>query len=159
MGIFETTRRMDQRDEDEMTSLRREDLRRRLQARRLDLQRELDVKLRNVRTLNDDERGQGGGADEGDSSSADLQQDLDIALIEMRAEVLGRVQDALARLERGTYGYCAECSSEIAENRLDALPFAVRCRECEEARENADQRSRRLLASDPAPFRGPGTYS
>ena len=53
---------------------------------------------------------------------------------------------ALARLEQGTYGNCFDCGEEIAEKRLRALPFAVRCKDCEEARENAEQRERQVAA-------------
>ena len=49
---------------------------------------------------------------------------------------------ALRRLEDGSYGDCFECGDEISEARLRALPFAVRCKECEEARETAEQRER-----------------
>ena len=50
------------------------------------------------------------------------------------------------RLEQGDYGYCFDCGEEIAEKRLRALPFAVRCKDCEEAREVAEQRQRQLVA-------------
>jgi DnaK suppressor protein len=50
----------------------------------------------------------------------------------------------LARLEEGRYGLCFECGDEISEARLRALPFAVRCKDCEEAREIAAQRERTL---------------
>jgi len=52
------------------------------------------------------------------------------------------VDAALRRLEEGTYGDCFECGDEIAEARLRALPFAVRCKDCEEARETAERRER-----------------
>ena len=39
-----------------------------------------------------------------------------------------------------------ECGEEIAEKRLRALPFAVRCKDCEEAREVAERRERQLAA-------------
>jgi len=48
----------------------------------------------------------------------------------------------LRRLEEGTYGRCFECGEEIAEKRLRALSFAVRCKDCEEIRELAKQRER-----------------
>ena len=54
----------------------------------------------------------------------------------------GEALEALARLEQGNYGNCFDCGEEIAEKRLRALPFAVRCKDCEEARENAEQRER-----------------
>ena len=53
----------------------------------------------------------------------------------MKAETLNKINEALARLEDGRYGLCFECGDEIAEARLRALPFAVRCKDCEEARE------------------------
>ena len=54
----------------------------------------------------------------------------------MKAETLSKINEALARLEEGAYGYCFECGQEISQQRLRALPFAVRCKDCEEAREN-----------------------
>jgi len=57
-------------------------------------------------------------------------------------ETLHRIEEALERLEEGTFGYCFECGDEIEERRLRALPFAVRCKDCEEARETAERRER-----------------
>ena len=51
-----------------------------------------------------------------------------------------------SRLDQGDYGNCFDCGEEIAEKRLRALPFAVRCKDCEEARENAQQRERQVAA-------------
>jgi DnaK suppressor protein len=62
----------------------------------------------------------------------------------MKAETLTKINDALNRLEEGTYGYCAECGGEISDKRLRALPFAVRCKECEEGRELAAEREKAL---------------
>ena len=63
---------------------------------------------------------------------------------EQQAETLNKINEALARLEGGRYGFCYECGEEISEARLRALPFAVRCKDCEEARENAVNRERML---------------
>ena len=62
----------------------------------------------------------------------------------MNPQTLNKVNEALRRLDEGTYGNCFECGDEIAEARLRALPFAVRCKDCEEARETAEQRERLL---------------
>ena len=43
--------------------------------------------------------------------------------------------EALRRLVEGTYGVCADCGGDIPEARLDALPEAPRCLECQSARE------------------------
>ena len=82
--------------------------------------------------------------DAGESSEADIQEDIEFALIQMKAETLNKITEALARLEEGSYGYCFECGAEISEQRLRALPFAVRCKDCEEAREMAVRRERQL---------------
>jgi DnaK suppressor protein len=62
----------------------------------------------------------------------------------MKSETLTKIDAALRRLEEGTYGDCFECGDQISEARLRALPFAVRCKDCEEARETAEQRERAM---------------
>ena len=69
-----------------------------------------------------------GGAVEGE---------IDLALTQLRAEMLHRVAAAISRLEEGNYGSCVECDGEIPEARLKAMPFAIRCRTCESAKEEA----------------------
>jgi len=64
----------------------------------------------------------------------------------MKSETLNKIDAALRRLEENTYGDCFECGDEISQARLRALPFAVRCKDCEEAREVAEQRERQLAA-------------
>ena len=80
--------------------------------------------------------------DAGESSEVDIQEDIEFALIQMKAETLTKINEALGRLEEGTYGYCSDCGGEISEKRLRALPFAVRCKECEESREVATEREK-----------------
>jgi DnaK suppressor protein len=82
--------------------------------------------------------------DAGESSEADIQEDIEFALIQMKAETLTKINDALARLEDGAYGYCSDCGGEISDKRLRALPFAVRCKDCEEGREIAVEREKVL---------------
>jgi DnaK suppressor protein len=49
---------------------------------------------------------------------------------------LEMVREALGRLEEGTYGICGRCGREIAPARLEALPFARYCIECQEIVDN-----------------------
>ncbi|HEY0220885.1 MAG TPA: TraR/DksA C4-type zinc finger protein [Candidatus Paceibacterota bacterium] len=72
----------------------------------------------------------------------DLEEDVALSILQMKAGILNRVKDALGRLEYGDYGDCTECGEEIQEARLRALPFAVRCKDCEEQREISDRRER-----------------
>jgi len=122
------------------------ELKQMLDDRRRELQNEVQGKMRDVRA-----EGSWGGKmnevlDAVESSEADIQEDIEFALIQMKAETLNKVNDAMKRLDDGDYGYCFECGSEIAEKRLRALPFAVRCKDCEEAREVAEQRERQMAA-------------
>ena len=128
---------------DRMARSRYAELSKMLHERRSQLQAEVQGKMRDVRA-----EGLSGKMSEVldavESSEADIQEDIEFALIQMKSETLTKVNDALARLEHGNYGYCFECGEEIAEKRLRALPFAVRCKDCEAAREAAEQRQRQL---------------
>src|SRR6266516_2196026 len=128
------------------TRSRYSELKQMLTERRRELQAEVQGKMRGVR-----EEGTWGGKlnevlDAVESAEADIQEDLEFALVQMKSETLNKINDALGRLEQGTYGNCFDCGEEIAEKRLRALPFAVRCKDCEEARETAEQRERQLAA-------------
>ena len=127
-----------------MARSRYTELKRMLQERRGELQAQVKGKMRDVRA-----EGTWGGKlndvlDAVESSEADIQEDLEFALIQMKSETLNKVNDALTRLEQGDYGNCFECGDEIAEKRLRALPFAVRCKDCEEAKEVAERRERQM---------------
>jgi DnaK suppressor protein len=121
------------------------ELRRILEERRRGILSEVHEKMRDVRT--EAAKGEGQGVlDAAESSEADIQDDIEFALIQMKSETLQKIEEALTRLEDGTYGYCFECGDEISERRLRALPFAVRCKDCEETREVAQQRERQLAS-------------
>jgi DnaK suppressor protein len=89
--------------------------------------------------------------DTADSSERDGREDTELGLIQLKIETLQRINEALSRLRHGTYGYCVDCRSRISESRLRALPFAARCRECEEARERAERSVRAGAARQRVP--------
>ena len=129
-----------------MSPTRYSELKQMLDDRQRELQAQVTGRMRDVR-----EEGTWGGKlnevlDAVESSEADIQEEIEFALIQMKSETLNKINDALARLERGDYGYCFDCAEEIAEKRLRALPFAVRCKDCEEARETAEKRQRQLTS-------------
>ena len=123
-------------------SQRYEELRTILEDRRREIQSEVQSRMKDVRA----DTGQAGVVDDVETSESDIQDEIEFALIQMKAETLHRINEALERLEEGTYGRCFECGEEIEPRRLRALPFAVRCKDCEEAREIAEQRQRQLTA-------------
>ena len=118
---------------------RHSELKRMLEDRRRELMHEVQGRIRDVRTEGVKDREV---LDQGESSEVDIQEDIEFALIQMKSETLNKINEALRRTEEGSYGNCFECGDEIAHARLRALPFAVRCKDCEEARENAEQRER-----------------
>jgi len=120
---------------------RYDDLRKILEDRRREIVAEVQGRMRDVRSEGNNPK-LNEVFDAGESSEADIQEDIELALIQMKSETLQRISEALKRLEDGKYGFCFECGEEIAEQRLRALPFAVRCKDCEEAREVAEQRER-----------------
>lgn len=64
------------------------------------------------------------------------------ALIRMLDSRMAEIDGALSRLQDGSYGTCADCSTEIPPRRLEALPFATLCVNCQSV---ADKRGRRAL--------------
>src|SRR6266498_1128243 len=99
--------------EQQMSESRYTELKQMLQARRREIQAEVQGKMRGVR-----EEGTWGGKlnevlDAVESAEADIQEDLEFALVQMKSETLNKITDALARLEQGDYGYCYDCGSEI----------------------------------------------
>ena len=121
---------------------RYDELKQMLEERQRELVAEVQGKIRGVRA--DGAEKPHDVMDQGETSEVDIQEDIELALIQMKAETLNKINEALARLEDGRYGLCFECGDEISEARLRALPFAVRCKDCEEAREIAAQRERSM---------------
>ena len=122
---------------------RYDELKRMLEDRRREILNEVQSKIKDVRSEGTANLSTG-VVDAEETSVSDIQEDIELALIQMKAETLTRVNAALERLNAGSYGRCNECGDEISPQRLRALPFAVRCKDCEEARENAMQRERQM---------------
>jgi DnaK suppressor protein len=87
------------------------------------------------------------GLDETEHAEAHVQEDIEVALIQMKRDTIRQVEASLVRLEAGHYGHCSECRAEIPQSRLRAVPFALRCRTCEESREQLAAEERRAAAS------------
>ena len=130
---------------------RYDELKRMLEDRRREILNEVQSKIKDVRTEGTANLTTG-VVDAEETSVSDIQEDIELALIQMKAETLTRVNEALERLNAGNCGRCNECGDEISPQRLRALPFAVRCKDCEEAREIAAQRERQLSRRSSSSF-------
>ena len=127
--------------EQKIPSGRYDELKGILEERRREIMSEVQGRMRDVRAEGAGSAVQG-VLDAAESSELDIQDEIEFALIQMKAETLNKIEEALRRLEEGTFGHCFECGEEVSEKRLRALPFAVRCKDCEEAREIKQQRDR-----------------
>jgi len=129
--------------DDPARGARDHELREFLLHRRRQLQHALEARVQDIRDGHAS-RATDGVLDLIESSDIYGQEDLDYALAELEGEMVGRIDEALCRLDAGVYGVCADCGGPIAVSRLRALPFAVRCRSCEETRETRDRERARV---------------
>ena len=67
------------------------------------------------------------------AASQVFEQQRDLALRDRASQHLAQVDAALARLDAGAFGLCLRCGTEIAPGRLEALPWAAHCINCQTA--------------------------
>ena len=68
---------------------------------------------------------------QGDVATVTFDRELDYTLEENEERVIGAIDAALMRIDDGTYGRCASCGESINGERLEALPWATLCIECQ----------------------------
>ena len=100
---------------------------------------EIDSELRAEREGNKDE-----GMDTYDLASEERDREINFILSDRERVKLKQIDDALERLDDGTYGVCESCGLEIAEERLEAMPFTRLCRDCQQDEEREAKSQRRL---------------
>jgi RNA polymerase-binding protein DksA len=71
----------------------------------------------------------------GDVATVTLDREIDYTLEENEERVLAAIDDALKRIENGTFGTCRTCGQPIAIERLDALPYSTQCIDCKRKEE------------------------
>lgn len=70
--------------------------------------------------------------DEQDNVDRHIEREMDFALLAMQSRMLRGIDLALERVRQGEGAECSECGTGISAARLRALPFATRCRDCQE---------------------------
>jgi DnaK suppressor protein len=65
-----------------------------------------------------------------DVGTDNYDQEFTLGLIENEQGTLELINEALARMEKGTYGQCVECAEPISKPRLQAIPYARHCIRC-----------------------------
>jgi DnaK suppressor protein len=72
-----------------------------------------------------------GVKDVADQSVKDVGQEIEYRLSERESQLVADIDQALLRIDEGSYGVCARCGKDIPERRLDALPTARYDAECQ----------------------------
>jgi RNA polymerase-binding transcription factor DksA len=89
-------------------------------------QKELDARLHNIEDQLDDEP----NADVEERSVEREDDEMLEGLGNAGKQELEQIEHALTRIENGTFGVCVECGDNISEERLEAIPYATKCKNC-----------------------------
>lgn len=121
-----------------------------LDKKKLDYYKKLLLKLKesfahDIENMSKDPGSQNG--DSGDISGhvlhmADVATDMydrefNLGLASSEREVLGKIEQALKRINEKSFGVCTECEKPIPSARLKALPYTETCLKCQEKIETA----------------------
>jgi len=101
----------------------------------LEEQRELKEQLEHLETVEFEDIGRSNHM--ADDATEAFEQTVGVALKRKIEASLAEVERALAKLEDGTYGICESCGARIDRARLEALPHAVRCLDCQSRHEHS----------------------
>jgi DnaK suppressor protein len=115
------------------------DLRQNLLEMKNKLVAEIDSELKAEREGNKDE-----GMDTYDLASEERDREINFILSDRERVKIKQIDDALVRMDEGTYGVCESCGLEIAEERLEAMPFTRLCRDCQQDMEREAKSQRRF---------------
>ncbi len=110
-----------------------------LQEMREQLLRNVQAELHEGREQSKDE-----GMDTYDLASDARDREINFILTDREREKLQAIDEVLARVGEGSYGACESCESDIAEGRLEALPFTRLCINCQAEREKEARMNKRF---------------
>ena len=79
-------------------------------------------------------------ADELDEIEGAVAREIAIRNLDRESGLLREIRSALRRIDAGTLGMCLHCEEEISRRRLEAVPWARLCLQCQEAADRGDYR-------------------
>lgn len=79
------------------------------------------------------------GGDVMDAAMDTAQDEISSQLAEVESRELTRIEEALERLREGSFGDCEDCEKPIPLARLQAVPYATMCIECQRKQEKANK--------------------
>jgi DnaK suppressor protein len=116
-----------------MRARERKRLQKTLQVKRADLLGRVKEIRSSVTEGNDLE-----APDLGDRALTSITRDLKYQLTTGEREIVRRIDAALDRIDAGTYGECVHCGKKVQLGRLEAVPWARHCIECQELQDRGE---------------------
>src|SRR5271156_205289 len=77
--------------------------------------------------------------DETDLAASEINQNLVFKLRDRERQLLSKIDEALSRIDDGTFGTCDECEENIEPRRLEARPMSTLCIACKEKQEHREK--------------------
>jgi len=77
--------------------------------------------------------------DETDLAASEITQNLVFKLRDRERQLLSKIDEALSRMEDGTFGTCQDCEEPIEPRRLEARPVSTLCIACKEKQEHREK--------------------
>ena len=75
-----------------------------------------------------------------DMAADTYERELSMNIVSSEQEILYQIDDALKRLDDGSYGICQQCNQPITMSRLKAVPYASLCINCQRSKEQKNKR-------------------
>ena len=77
--------------------------------------------------------------DPSDRATLESDRNFTLRIRDRERKLIGKIKDALERIELGTYGICESCEEDISEGRLKARPVTTLCIECKKKQEDDEK--------------------
>ena len=103
----------------------------------LDKRSDLLDRVRSARSSETEDGGKS-APDLGDRAITTVTRDLMYQLSTGERDILRRIDLALDRIEKGAFGACTHCGSKVLKGRLDAVPWARHCIDCQELQDRGE---------------------
>lgn len=75
-----------------------------------------------------------------DRATQESDRTFELRIRDRERKLLGKINEALSRIEDGSYGICEDCGAEISEARLKARPVTTQCIDCKIEEEQKEKR-------------------
>jgi DnaK suppressor protein len=77
--------------------------------------------------------------DPADRATLESDRNFTLRIRDRERRLIGKIKDALERIDNGTYGICESCEEDISDERLKARPVTTLCIECKKKQEDEEK--------------------